>query len=331
MKAKKAAVVLLKILAWTLGAILVLLATTPLWLGPAVKVAANKAVPGITGTDFAMERAGINPFTGGVHVGGVCLSNPEGFSQRTAVSVGSLDVDLDVSSVLADTIQIRSIEIRDTFVSYVRHDGKFNFDVIAENAASGSEDGEKEAKEAKDGEEDGQEGGKKVVIDRLVLSGLKVEIMGITMTLPTIVLKDIGRDSGGATWLDALSEISKAIVSACGSAGEQLMKLGEGLKDLGGQGLSAATNALGNVGAAATNMLNAAGSIDLKGASETLKSAGATGESLLKGLKDTGKDSVDGAVSVIKDVGNVGGDALKGSFKALKGLGKDLKNQFKGK
>ena len=59
---------LLKFIMWLVVtlvvAALLLVLTLPLWIGPVAKTAANRTVPGITGTDFRLGEFGFNYYTG---------------------------------------------------------------------------------------------------------------------------------------------------------------------------------------------------------------------------------------------------------------------------
>ena len=71
----------------------ILVASSPLWIGPVVTSVANSVVPKYTGTEFNLQEFGFNIYNGRLHVGGLNLANPKGYEAETAVSVGSLDVE----------------------------------------------------------------------------------------------------------------------------------------------------------------------------------------------------------------------------------------------
>ena len=85
---------LLKCFLWCCVAVLVALvlvvATIPLWISPVSTGVANSVVPKITGTKFHIERFYVNPWTGAVRIKNVKLSNPEGYGESPAFSMTSL-------------------------------------------------------------------------------------------------------------------------------------------------------------------------------------------------------------------------------------------------
>lgn len=290
MKTKK----VLRVLAITAGILLALLALSPLWLGPVGRFAANIAVPGITGTEFNMAELSVNPYSGRVEVGSVDLANPEGFSEKRAVALGSLKVKMSPASLFTDTIHIESIEVNDLFVSYVSSSGKNNFDVIAANAAGPAEaeetlpdaqpaEGETPAAGEKE-EVVEEEGGKKVVIDVLSLSGVKVKVGPVTIPLPPIVLRDIGKESD-MTLEEVAQEVLNAVLKASASLGDAL------------------TGVLGGLGSGAQSVIS--GVAD--GIGEAAGIVDSAGSGAVKGVSDAAK----GTAEAVKDAGKM----LKGLFK----------------
>ena len=58
--------------------VVVLLLTTPFWVGPVVKPIANSMVPKKTQTSFNLGRLSFNLYTGRLELGDMQLDNPEG-------------------------------------------------------------------------------------------------------------------------------------------------------------------------------------------------------------------------------------------------------------
>lgn len=298
----------------------------PLWLGPMVRTAANAAVPEFTGTPFSAGDIYINPYTGHFSFKRIRLANPSGYPVPDAFTVETVDIDLDTASLGSDTIHIREIAVEAPYASYVKDGtGTNNFDRIIANAkakakAEGIEKPKSESKSP----------GKKVIIDRLTVSGTRVKVSILPeMPIPTITLRDIGRESNGAT----LAEVGEAILSAA----QGLMT------SLGGS----VTSALGTVGAGVTNAIGTAGTMlkdtggELKEKAESVIGAATTnliGETtnliggttnLLEGtgkIGDVGKTVGGAAVDIGKAVGTGAMDAGKavgaGAMDAGKAVGK---------
>ena len=220
---------------------LILMAVTlPLWINPVATCVAERIVPGITGTGFSIEKFFLNPYSGSVRIGGVRLSNPRGFGEAAAFSMSDLSIDLTVGSLLSDVILVREIVVSDPFVSYYSHDGTNNFDIILANVKKkdDAKSAEQEASEPK-----AERSGKKVVIERLRITGAKVKLVKSdlvpSLMVPPLELTDIGRKSGGATIEEAWSQIANGVMKSVTAAGEGLGALGGilgvGVKDSSGK------------------------------------------------------------------------------------------------
>lgn len=224
-----------------LGFAVLLAATLPLWIGPVATRIAEKVVPGLTGTDFRIERFCLNPYSGVLRIGGVKLANPEGFGEAPAFSLASFSTEVTVGSLLSDTVLVKEIAVDDAFVSYYSHDGKNNFDVILANVkkARGPKTKDKNA-DASGKEADSAQ--KKVVIERLRIAGTKVKLMKSDMMppfmLPTVELTDVGKKSNGATLEEAWTQIANSVMKSMSQFGDGMGALGaflgDGAKDISG-------------------------------------------------------------------------------------------------
>lgn len=344
---------LLKFILWLVVTVVViallLVLTLPMWIGPVAKTAANRTVPDITGTGFRLGEFGLNYYTGNVRLGDVWLANPEGYTPCDALRLGVFKVDLDVCSLLEDTVIIHEIAIRDVFVSYVSKDGVYNFDAIAANAQNalageGCETVEEtpQPEEGKEGDEEPASGSsqKKVIIDKIEIAGVTVQWGPVPLPLPKITLKDIGRESGGVSWDVAWREISDKLLN-------QINSLGKGLVTLGETGLGVATNSISVVsdalldsssviaGATTNTVSNLKDSFKDGIGSTTEVTSGmlqSTGEVTAGAIKSAGEvttDTLKSAGEATTDVLKSTGDTLKSAGQELKSIGKDFKNMFK--
>ena len=289
---------------------LVLVLTLPLWLGPVVKPLANAAVPKVTKTTFNLGHLSLNPYTGRFELGDMQLGNPEGYSEPRALEVSNIVVDVAMSTVGGKYVHVEEVVIDGVFVSLVKG-GPNNVDNIEQiqyNVAGGKDkyeankakaDAEKKAKEkdAKPEEEKSDDGsGKKVVIDKLTLNNIRVKYGMITIPVPSITLKDLGKESDGAS----LAEIGDAIWASIINAA---LAVGDGAKALGGLLMSGA----GALGDGAGKAASAVGD----GAAAA---ASAVGDGAAAAASAVG----DGASKTVEAVGEGAGkavDAIKGLFK----------------
>ncbi len=252
----------------------ILVASSPLWIGPVVTTAANAIVPKYTGTEFSLQEFGFNIYNGKLHVGGVNLANPKGYDVETAVSVGSLDVDVDMSTVLSKRIVISDIGVTNVFVSVVSDDeGIGNFAAIAANAA-GPEGGK--AAEAKPELTEEEKAAKKkdatkVEIDRLDVEGLTLQWKAVKLPVPLPTFTDIGKNSD-MVWEDVWNQIVTAVMNSLGNIGEGLKNVGKGIASGAKESAAAMKEGAKAVKEGAGKAIDAAG--------ESLKDVG----SAIKGL-----------------------------------------------
>ena len=249
--------------------VVVLAAALPLWIGPVVAGVAGKVVPGLTGTDFSIERFSLNPYSGTLGIEGVRLANPKGFGDSAAVSFSRFSIELSVGSVFSDTVVVRDVTIEDAFASYYSHKGTNNFDAICKNM--GRATGPNAEKKPKTVEPKSASSQKKVVIDRLRVSGTKIKLaksdMVPAVVIPAMELRDIGKKSGGATLGEAWAQIVNSTMKSASTVADGLGALGGILGD-GAKGISGAVKDSG--AGAAKNTVDAVGDTTRK-AAESIK------------------------------------------------------------
>ena len=322
----KAIKILLKTIVVIVVLVIVALLALPLWFGPVVKATANTVAPKVVKTDFHLGHIHLNPYTARFELGDMQLSNPTGYSEKYAVTLGDIIFDAEALSLATDVIHVEEITVKDVFVSVVNggENNVGNFKQIQYNVAGGKEKYEAaEAEKRKAAELEApqiaqqeqateepqaveEKPAKKIIIDKLHISGLRIQLGMIPVSIPvTIELKDIGRKSGGATFEEAWQQIWTGILQYAGAVGDQLKALGSLTGDAAKQATAAATKATSQ----ATEALgNAAG-----GASKALGNAagGAT-----KALGN----AADGASKAFSDSSKTVGDAAGKALDSLKSL-----------
>ncbi len=260
-----------KICLWTLaglvGLVVLVLLSLPLWIGGVLKSVSQSLMPEYTGCAFKMESFCLNPFTGRLQITEAHLANPQGYAQDVeAFSVATVRVDVAVCSLLSSTIHVREISIESPFVSYVSANGTNNFAAIA--ATAKGKLGSAEEAPAAEGEKKAEEkAGKKVVIDRFYLAGTRVKFGILPLAIPTIELKDIGKDTGGATFSDVCATVGNSVTKFMTDAGGTAANA---LKSVTGGAGDALKGATGKAGEAAGKAADAVGQ-GVKDAAENLR------------------------------------------------------------
>ena len=186
-------------------------------VSPLIKASVAVAGPQILGTEMSVADVDFSLFSGEVGVSKIVVKNPKGFSDNNAFSVGDIHVAVDLTSLSSDTVVIKNIEIQSPAIRYEKGDEISNFEAIMNHLSSldnsARTGGRGESAEGKPVSDTPNK--KKVVIDRLSITGAKVTFAGgarsgLTLPLPPIVLTDIGRNSSGIT----LAEVGKEVVGS---------------------------------------------------------------------------------------------------------------------
>ena len=287
---KKLGKILIGVVVALVVLVLVVVLTLPMTIGPIVKTAASMGGPKALGVAVSVGDVKLSPLAGSLVISQVKVGNPQGYSDKNAFEVESVEIGLDIQSLMSDTILVKKIQIDAPGIVFESKDGKSNFDTILANAKKSSD--EEKMKEI--GTE--KKPGKKVVIGEFTLSNAKVSYVSsltlgkaVTLPLPSVTLHDIGKASGGITFMEAVTEIIKSVLggltqAVTGVAGAT----GDLLKGVGG----AASDAAKGAGDALKNVSGAA-SDAAKGAGDALKSVGGAAEDAVKGAGDAVKDAAD--------------------------------------
>ena len=204
--------------------------------------------------DVGTQVAGVKVSVGGVKISlsegkasisGLTVANPPGFSSDPAFKLGEVSVALDTGSLNKNPIVIKDVLVASPAVSYELASGGSNLDAIQKNVqAFTAKQGGGKAEPAKPADKAADKGEeKKVVIDHLAITGGQVKLAagGIpgaatTASLPKIEMKDIGKESGGASSAQVAQKVMDSLVNgaikASTSFGNVLGNVGDKAKAL---------------------------------------------------------------------------------------------------
>lgn len=204
-------------------------------IGPMIKAAVNTYGPDITRTEVRLGDVSVSLFSAEARLSDFLLGNPQGFKTPQAMRVGSIFVNVDEKSLTGDTIVIDRVEIVRPEITFEKASGTDNFQTIMDNvkAAAGAGSGAKQSAQQDAG------GGKKLLIRDLLIREGKISLamtaLGdrtVSVNLPAIHLKDLGKRSGGATPAETFTEVFAALhAKITGPAVTEAFT--KGLKDLG--------------------------------------------------------------------------------------------------
>jgi hypothetical protein len=179
----------------------------------------------------------IQPSDGRGFIRDLVVGNPKGFRTPHALKVGQIEVAIDIASVAKDVVLIRKIAISSPDVIYEKGEVMTNFDAIQKHIADYL------------GPAGKKEGGKKLIVEELTIRGAKAEASAgfmqgktVTVALPDITMRDVGKAKGGITAGELGNEIARTIKgrltsvvnfdALAKSAGQALDKAGSAIKGL---------------------------------------------------------------------------------------------------
>lgn len=202
---------------------------------------------GIRDYGSAMTKAGVQ--VAKVHIRtsdgrgtleGLVIGNPSGFQTPHALKAAVVELEVDIGTLASDVIVIRKIAIVAPDLIYEKGDSMTNFDALQKNIAQYLGPQEK----TKPGEKQ-----KKFIVQEFSIREAKAQasaaFMGgktVSVPLPDIHLRDLGKAKGGATAGELAQEITAAVKAKLTgavsfdklmkSAGSALDKAGKAIKGL---------------------------------------------------------------------------------------------------
>lgn len=213
---------------------------------------------------IAFDLLSLEPLKGLLSIKGLRVSNPPGFSRHDLVKMDEFRIDLDPDTLQADALVIEDILIDKPRIRYERQILSDNIKALQkeiEQATTGQGAAPDQIEEKSDREDtekpEGEEEGQKVILDHILIARGMVHaklsaLPSIPVPLPNIELNDIGKETGGATVVEASTEVFdtfyeemiSAIGSTTGFAGDALKGVGAlSFPSLGGTNQTAADEA----------------------------------------------------------------------------------------
>ncbi|QDL53922.1 hypothetical protein [Rhodoferax aquaticus] len=168
---------------------------------------------------------------------GLVVGNPAGFKTPFAVKADTIELEVDVASLAKDVVVVKKVAVIAPELIYEKGEAHTNFDAIQKNIAQYLGPSNNEAP------------GKKIIVQELVIRNAKAQASAafmngktVTMSLPDIHLRDLGKAKGGISPGELGQEVTNAIerklTSAIsfdklmGSVGNALGKAGEAIKGI---------------------------------------------------------------------------------------------------
>jgi len=169
-----------------------------------------------TQTQVSVAAVKIKLRDGAGSISGLNVGNPQGFADANIFKLGLISTKIDTSTVTENPVVIDELIIGSPEVFYeIDKTGASNLDALKRNlAASTSKAVAEPAAEKKEARDE-----MKIIIRRLVVEGgkasMRIAALGgkqQSVSLPRIVMTDVGKQSGGATALEVAQLLSKSML-----------------------------------------------------------------------------------------------------------------------
>lgn len=227
-----------KILSYVIVIIIILCAILYFARNILIARSVEKIAPSFTGTPVALESVDLQIFKGTLSLRNLKVGNPQGFSQKDIFAVDKVDVALKPLSLFGNKIVIKNITVDGVTLNYEISGNKSNLSVIQDNLTGGAKKPAQQSKAKPKAAPKDEKAAKSVVIDTLLIenvrAGAYVSGVGMTLALPSVRLKDIGK-SKPSTMRDVIEKVltvfSKETVSAISK--ETVKAVKDGQKSLG--------------------------------------------------------------------------------------------------
>jgi len=246
--------------------------------GDIIKQVVEEVGSRATQTKVTLTTVDLSLKSGDAVLKGFVMGNPTGFNSSKAMSFGLISVKLDVESIASDPIVIKEVVIEKPEIIYeLLPTGNSNVGAIQKNVDSFSKSmgaGGGPAAEKSD-----SASGRKMVIENLYIRDGRVGVSAsflqgrdLSVPLPTVHLKDVGKGKGGATPAEVadqlLTAISNSVTGAVSTLNlDKLKDAAEGAKKMLEGGAGGAKKMLEGAGGDATRKLDDA----TKGVGDSLK------------------------------------------------------------
>lgn len=204
-----------KLLLLTLMAALVAVAGVAWWLHGNLDAMVMRGISRygseMTQARVTVQSVQIRSTDGSGVIRGLTVGNPAGFRTPHALSVGVIEVVVDVRTLADPVVVVKRIVIDSPDVIYERGDALTNFEAIQKNIARsrGASSSSSSSASGSSGSGSGSQAeapGRKLIVDELIIRHARAQagasVLGgqtVSATLPDIALHNVGRAQGGIT------------------------------------------------------------------------------------------------------------------------------------
>jgi|GEM_PF-1615153 len=191
----------------------------------------------ILGVKVKVSRVKIDVTNQSAEVRGLVIENPPGFSSRRFLSLDSVTLSLDVSTLASSVVLVRELVLVKPEVTYEKQNGRSNLEVLQGNVDQYISDTEKAfGLQATKNDKYMNQSSKKWIITHFYMKDGSATVgPGIRVRIPNIHIRDIGKRTNGASTADATKQVLSALtLNVTGAAASVINSaangVGEGVK-----------------------------------------------------------------------------------------------------
>ena len=162
-----------------------------------IKTTVEKVASSTLGVPVTIKSIDLSIFSGKVGIKGLVVKNPPGYANETLLELGDGTVNLDIGSVMSDTIKIQLVKLDNTKLTIEQKGLTNNLNEILDKLP-------KEGKKAAPAAPKTEQPGKKLTVTKLEITNTNVNVKllpipgksdTVSLKLDPIVMENLGTDS----------------------------------------------------------------------------------------------------------------------------------------
>ena len=204
-------------LLWSLAAVIVVVVAALWWVYATRDALIKRAIetfgPQLTGVSVNVHSVSLEPIEGRGTIKGLEVGNPKGFKAPRALSLGELRLAVEPATLASDVVHINELSLEAPSITYERGPGGDNLTAIQTHIESQLPRSPSENKHPRQGPQ------RRFIVDHVQVRKAKVSYGGaVSVDVPDVQLRDLGRKSGGATAAQITQEIWTALTRQAAAA-----------------------------------------------------------------------------------------------------------------
>ena len=188
-----------------------------------VKRAIEELGPQLTGVPITVKRVRLEPVDGKGSIAGLVVGNPAGYSAPNALTLGEARLAINFSTLTSSVVHVKEVVIESPAVTYERGPGGDNLTAIQKHI-----DQEVARLTGSSGGGPASSSGRKFIIDHVYVRNARMTYGALTLPMPDVHLRDVGKQSNGASAGEVVKTVWSSIASGASNA---VSRAGSAIRD----------------------------------------------------------------------------------------------------